>query len=173
MVFIMNFLLLLWDIFLFASVGSTTTEFSKTTFSVILGAILAGNSLIYLILIPMMIAKVTQERIAQEGQRSCVAGTLVGTMLAVSLVGRFLISHNVATLLAYLTAKAPTAAWDDTIVVVLILSANLVLWSPIKAELMQVQWIRRRFVKEKVDAWEQESQEVDSVIERNYSTVAR
>ena len=94
-------------------------------------------------------------------------------MLAVSLVGRFLISHNVATLLAYLTAQASTAAWDDTIVIVLILAANLVLWSPIKAELLQVQWIRRRYVKEKIDAWEQESQEVDGVIERNYSTAVR
>ena len=94
-------------------------------------------------------------------------------MLAVSLVGRFLISQNVATLLAYLTLKAPTAAWDDTIVIVLILAANLVLWSPIKTELLQVQWIRRRFVKEKVDAWEHESQEVDGVIERNYSTVTK
>lgn len=103
MVFIMNFMLLLWDIYLFVSVGSTSTELSKNTFSIILGAILAGNNLIYLILIPMMIAKVAQERIAQEGQRSCVAGTLVGTMLAVSLVGRFLISQNIATLLAYLT----------------------------------------------------------------------
>jgi hypothetical protein len=94
-------------------------------------------------------------------------------MVAVSLVGRFLISQNVATLLAYLTAKASNAAWDDTIVVVLILSANLVLWSPIKAELMQVEWIRRRYVKEKVDAWEPESSELDAVIERNYSMVAK
>ncbi len=67
MVFIVNFMLLLWDIFLFVSVGSTSTNISKNTFSVILGAILAGNNLIYLILIPMMIAKVAQERIAQEG----------------------------------------------------------------------------------------------------------
>jgi hypothetical protein len=58
MVFIVNFMLLLWDIFLFVSVGSTSTNISKNTFSVILGAILAGNNLIYLILIPMMIAKV-------------------------------------------------------------------------------------------------------------------
>lgn len=58
MVFIMNFMLLLWDIYLFVSVGSTSTELSKNTFSIILGAILAGNNLIYLILIPMMIAKV-------------------------------------------------------------------------------------------------------------------
>lgn len=64
MVFIVNFMLLLWDIFLFVSVGSTSTNISKNTFSVILGAILAGNNLIYLILIPMMIAKVAQERIA-------------------------------------------------------------------------------------------------------------
>ena len=59
MVLILNFMLLLWDIFLFASVGSTSTVFSKSIFSVILGALLAGNDLVYLILIPMMIAKIT------------------------------------------------------------------------------------------------------------------
>lgn len=59
MVLILNFMLLLWDIFLFASVGSTSTVFSKNIFSVILGALLAGNDLVYLILIPMMIAKIT------------------------------------------------------------------------------------------------------------------
>jgi hypothetical protein len=57
-------------------------------------------------------------------------------MLAVSLVGRYLVSVNIATLLAYFTGKSGTAAWDDTIVIVLILTANLVLWSPIKAELL-------------------------------------
>jgi len=59
MVLIMNLSLLLWDIFLFASVGKKSSGFSKNIYSLILGAILAGNSLIYLILIPMMIAKIT------------------------------------------------------------------------------------------------------------------
>ena len=65
-------------------------------------------------------------------------------MLAVSLVGKYLISGNFATFLAFLTDKTNQAGWDDTIVVVLLLAANLVLWSPIKAELRQVEWIRKR-----------------------------
>lgn len=155
MVFIMNFLLLLWDIYLFVSVGSTLTVASRSIYSVIFGAINAGNSLVYLILIPMMIAKVTQERYGQEGQKSCFAGTLIGTMLAVSLTGQYLISQNIAILFAFLTAKTSSAAWDDIIVIVLIFAANLILWSPIKAELRQVEWIKRRYYKEKVDdEWE-------------------
>ena len=67
MVLTMNFLLLAWDIFLFASVGKQSSGFSKNFYSLILGAILAGNNLIYLILIPMMIAKINQERLAKEG----------------------------------------------------------------------------------------------------------
>ena len=88
---------------MFASVGKQSSGFSKNFYSLILGAILAGNNLIYLILIPMMIAKINQERLAKEGQRSCFAGTFVGTMLAVSIVGKFLISGNLATLLVFLT----------------------------------------------------------------------
>lgn len=66
MVCIMNFLLLVWDVYLFASVDSNPSVFSKNMFSLILGAITAGNDLIYLILIPMMIAKVMLERLTKE-----------------------------------------------------------------------------------------------------------
>lgn len=59
-------------------------------------------------------------------------------MLAVSLVGKYLLSGNLATMLVFFTEKSTNAGWDDTIVVLLLLFANLVLWSPIKAELLQV-----------------------------------
>lgn len=55
----LNVVLLLWDIFLFSTTaGNFASElWVENLLSVILGAILASADLIYLILIPMLIAK--------------------------------------------------------------------------------------------------------------------
>lgn len=55
----LNVVLLLWDIFLFSTTaGNIASElWVENLLSVILGAILASADLIYLILIPMLIAK--------------------------------------------------------------------------------------------------------------------
>lgn len=59
-------------------------------------------------------------------------------MLSVSFIGKFLVSGNLATMLVYLASLSANLAWDDTIVVLLLVAATLVLWSPIKAELLQI-----------------------------------
>jgi hypothetical protein len=94
-------------------------------------------------------------------------------MLAVSLVGRYLVSTNVAALLVYFTAKAKSVSiWADLVAVLLILISNIVLWSPIKSELYQVECFRRRFGKEKVDAWDG-SEEGDAQAEINLNQLAQ
>ena len=60
----------------------------------------------------------------------------MGVVLALSEVGKYLFSNNVATFLNYLTSANNTKlGWDDFIASVLIVVANLVLWVPIKREI--------------------------------------
>ena len=74
------------------------------TFSLFLGAILESNDLIYLILMPMLIAKNHSEKMSQlsQYQRVCFAGTIVGVTLALCMVGKYLFSDNLATFFDYL-----------------------------------------------------------------------
>lgn len=68
MIFLLNSLLLIWDIYLFISASPTGGENLKTagivTFSMFLGAILESADLIYLILMPMLIAKNHSEKMS-------------------------------------------------------------------------------------------------------------
>jgi len=61
----------------------------------------------------------------------------VGVVLALSEVGQYLFSNNLATFMNYISGngkdKIPTA-WDDTIAILLILVSNLIIWVPIKQE---------------------------------------
>ena len=111
-------------------------------FFVCLGAILASNDLIYLILIPMLIAKNHSEKMAQNFrfQRICYAGTIAGVVLALCTVGKFLFSTNLASFLDFLSTPKeksgppyPTIP-QDIIAVILLLIANLFIFSPIKRE---------------------------------------
>jgi hypothetical protein len=67
MILILNILLYIMDIYLFATAGSTTQlqPAGENTFSTFLGAVLCSNDLIYLILMPMLIAKNHSEKMAQ------------------------------------------------------------------------------------------------------------
>ena len=67
MIFIINILLFFLDIYLFATAGDILplTTPGNNSFSVFLGAILASNDLIYLVLMPMLIAKNHSEKMAQ------------------------------------------------------------------------------------------------------------
>lgn len=75
----------------------------SASFSAFLGSILQSSDLIYLILMPMFIAKVHSEKMSQlsQYQRVCFAGTIVGVTLALCEVGRFLFSENLATFFDY------------------------------------------------------------------------
>lgn len=71
MVFLLNTLLLVWDIYIFIIAspnGTNVSEGSMVTFSLFLGAILESNDLIYLILMPMLIAKNHSEKMSQLSQ---------------------------------------------------------------------------------------------------------
>ena len=69
MIFLLNSLLLFWDIYLFAVASPNKTESISLagiiTFSVFLGAVLESNSLIYLVLMPMLIAKNHSEKMSE------------------------------------------------------------------------------------------------------------
>ena len=68
MIFLLNTLLLVWDVYIFIIAspnGSYVSEGGRVTFSLFLGAILESNDLIYLILMPMLIAKNHSEKMSQ------------------------------------------------------------------------------------------------------------
>lgn len=66
MIFIINILLFVLDIYLFITAGDLVSLSTpgNNSFSVFLGAILASNDLIYLVLMPMLIAKNHSEKMA-------------------------------------------------------------------------------------------------------------
>ena len=68
MIFLLNSMLLIFDIFLFSIASNTGNESISTgalvTFSIFLGAILESADLIYLILMPMLIAKNHSEKMS-------------------------------------------------------------------------------------------------------------
>lgn len=67
MIFLLNSLLLCWDIYLFVSAspaGQPLSEGGLVAFSIFLGVVLESNNLIYLILMPMLIAKKHSEKMS-------------------------------------------------------------------------------------------------------------
>jgi hypothetical protein len=56
LLFILNTMLLLWDIYLFVDASSAQTT-TNAIFDTLLGFFMTGNDLVYLILIPMFIAR--------------------------------------------------------------------------------------------------------------------
>ena len=63
----------------------------------------------------MLIAKQHSEEMASMGefQRISYAGTIVGVVIALSAVGRYLFSDNLASLLDYWTRRLEWAGWRD------------------------------------------------------------
>ncbi len=105
LLFALNAMLLIWDIYLFHYVAKTIPNDTDTFFSVLLGMFLEGTNLVYLILIPMLIARHMQQNVALVAPyKVCFAGTIVGLVLAVALTGKFLVSQNLATILFYITS---------------------------------------------------------------------
>jgi sugar phosphate permease len=88
-IFILNIVLFLWDIYLFFNVRTEEARAWSRIFSICLGAILASADLIYVILIPMLIAKQHSQKMAMlnNSHRMCYAGSIVGVVLALCEVG--------------------------------------------------------------------------------------
>ena len=90
----------------------------------------------------MLIAKNHSEKMAQNFrfQRICYAGTIAGVVLALCTVGKYLFSTNLASFLDFLSTpkgrigKAYPTIPQDIIAVILLLIANLFIFSPIKRE---------------------------------------
>jgi hypothetical protein len=103
-----------------------------------IGFALASNDLVYLILLPMLIAKKHSEKMAQNSrfQRICFAGTIAGVVLALCTVGKYLFSENLASFLTFIcTIGNNTMQWPkDVVAICLLLVANLIIYSQIKKE---------------------------------------
>ncbi len=93
LLFGLNTLFLIWDIYLFHYVRIAIPGQTDIFFSVLLGMFMEGTNLVYLILIPMLIARQMQHNVALVApNKVCFAGTIVGLVLAMALTGKFLVS---------------------------------------------------------------------------------
>jgi len=141
-VFLLNLVMLSGDIYLFTVAKNADEQITPSPFVTgLLGAVLSSNDLIYLVMIPMYMAKNHSERIANEqgGQafRLCYAGTIVGVVLALCCVGKFLFSQNLAIFLNYCTRNPESKnkyGWNDFILASLITIANLIIIKPVWEE---------------------------------------
>lgn len=91
-----------FDIFLYAKGDTAGSSISNVT-TFFLGAVQSSINIIYLFLLPMLIAKQHSEEMANIGefQRVSYAGTIVGVVIALCAVGKYLFSDNLASLLDY------------------------------------------------------------------------
>ena len=84
---------------------------------------------------PMVLAKAKSEQNSTQFQRSCYSGTFLGLTLAISGVGKYLISDNLANFFLYfvlsIRTKTGQLKMSDTIVVILIVITNLVIWKDV------------------------------------------
>jgi hypothetical protein len=161
MIFILNTLLLVSDIYLFCTADANdanndTTSAGAASLSLFLGAILQSSDLIYLILLPMFIAKKHSEKMSHiaQFQKLCFSGTIVGVTLASCFVGKYLISANLASLLNFSVSCSSTTdcnkqiAFSDVITLALLFLSNLTLWTCVKRELFARKHSAESFVYE-------------------------
>lgn len=166
-----NLILLGLDIFLFMepfqannydsySCVAGGTDFSFLNggwFFGITGIALCANDLIYLILLPMLLAKINSEKMAQNSrfQRICYAGTVAGVVLALCTVGQYLFSENLASFLTFLTGGLPSQnvaqfdhrtsfIWKDLVALALLVISNLVIFTQIKKDFRQTACYKSR-----------------------------
>ena len=137
-IFILNLILLGFEIYLYTqnNAGKTSEELSWW-FIGLLGAVLSSSDLIYLVLLPMLIAKQHSERMMQlqHVQRVCYAGTIAGVVLALCQIGKFLFSDNLATFLHYLMKDPQYIVWIDVTTFLLLLISTLIIWGEISKEI--------------------------------------
>ena len=84
----------------------------------------------------MLIAKRHSEEMAATSDfaRVSYAGTIVGVVIALCAVGKYLFSDNLATLLVFWTNDADWEGWSDIIASSLQLIAVLIILGPIRSE---------------------------------------
>lgn len=155
LIFILNFVLFLCDVYLFLTVNEKEGKALTNVFSGSLGAILASADVTYLIIIPMLIAKQHSAKMAiiNQTHQVCYTGTIVGVTLALCQVGKFLFSNNLATFLSFLTSNNEQAAIPDITSVVLIFIANLIILSPFLEEIRQTEWYKKRYQSNQDGNW--------------------
>ena len=133
-ILLLNVFITAFDIYLYSR-GNNKDELGYgLTFA--LGAVMSSVNIIYLILLPMLIAKQHSEEMAAMGEfaRVSYAGTIVGVVIALCAVGRYLFSDNLATLLDFWTNNIESGACSDIITSVLQLITILIILGPIRAE---------------------------------------
>lgn len=178
MIFIINAMLLGFDIFIFATASSSPPSegqgFWTDFFSIFLGAILESADLIYLILMPMLIAKNHSEQMSRlsQYQRVCFAGTIVGVTLALCMVGKYLFSDNLATFFDYLVNLNCNGSncntqifFSDLIVIVLLIFTNLALWPAVRRELYSTSFYRKLCCLKDDSAWRTKYEDQDNPLE--------
>jgi hypothetical protein len=104
----LNALITAFDIFLYVKGDAADSNINHAT-TFFLGAVQSSINIIYLFLLPMLIAKQHSEEMANIGefQRVSYAGTIVGVVIALCAVGKYLFSDNLASLLDYWTKNDP------------------------------------------------------------------
>lgn len=97
---------------------------------------LSSIQIVYLFLLPMLIAKRHSEEMAMTSDfaRVSYAGTIVGVVIALCAVGKYLFSDNLATLLDFWTNNVGWKGWSDMIASSLQLVAILIILGPIRKE---------------------------------------
>ena len=148
-IFFLAIIIFAFDLYLFIDDKSDNAE-PHWFFMLLLGATLSSSNLIYLILIPMLIAKQYSEEMAenQRFQRVCYAGTIAGAVLAMTSVCRYLVSDNVATLLHYWTRNPDLGKWvTDLITILLLLTAILILYGQISKEFRETSFYHKMCVR--------------------------
>lgn len=103
-IFVFNGFITAFDFVLYFHVRSDMLQISDVTVF-FLGAVQSSLNIVYLFLLPMLIAKQHSEEMASMGefQRISYAGTIVGVVIALCAVGKYLFSDNLASLLDYWT----------------------------------------------------------------------
>jgi hypothetical protein len=149
-IWILNVVLFIFDLYIISVAAANRNgqpESPSTIVEGLMGAVLGSNDLIYLIMIPMYMAKNHSEQVAEDSLtfRLCYAGTIVGVVLALCTVGKFLFSQNLAIFLSYCTKKASetTQAPNDIILCLLLIIANLIIYKPVWAE-YKTSWLYKR-----------------------------
>ena len=114
----LNVFITAFDFYLYFTNFETATKDSLSDFlTCLLGGVMSSVQIIYLILLPIYIAKEHSEEMAMMGnfQRVSYTGTIVGVVMALCAVGKYLFSDNLATLLDYWTRNDANSVWSDLI----------------------------------------------------------
>lgn len=134
-ILMLNAFILCFDLYLYSQDFDSEQDIS-TGLTFLLGAVLSSIQIVYLFLLPMLIAKRHSEEMAMTSDfaRVSYAGTIVGVVIALCAVGKYLFSDNLATLLDFWSSHLDWRGWSDMIASTLQLLALLIILGPIRRE---------------------------------------